>query len=114
MGSTSGMLVTLLAVALTPANYSQTTNTATTTSQASQYQIGKSLEATADRPVPRPHTKPCVVTLLSNQAFDNFNNAPFTYTPPTGCPGPWAKVVFEGDFSIQAGVQFDRTGEVFL
>jgi Peptide N-acetyl-beta-D-glucosaminyl asparaginase amidase A len=111
MGSTSGVLFTLLAVSFTPAIYSQTTNTS---SQLSQYQIGTSLEATADPPVPRPHTKPCAVTLLSNQAFDNFNNQPFTYTSPTGCPGPWAKVVFEGDFSIQAGVQFDRTAEVFL
>jgi hypothetical protein len=80
----------------------------------SQYQIGTSLEATADRPVPRPNTKPCVVTLLSNQAFADFNNKPFTYMPPADCPGPWSKVVFEGDFSIQAGVQYDRTAEVFL
>lgn len=111
MGSTSGVLFTLLAVAVTPAIYSQTTNTS---SQSSQYQIGTSLEATADPPVPRPNTKPCVVTLLSDQAFDNFNNQPFTYTPPADCPGPWSKVVFEGDFSIQAGVQYDRTAEVFL
>jgi hypothetical protein len=111
MGSTSGVLFTLLAVAFTPAIYSQITNTS---NQSSQYQIGTSLEATADPPVPRPHTKPCVVPLLANQAFDNFNNAPFIYNPPTGCPGPWSKVVFEGDFSIQAGVQFDRTAEVFF
>jgi len=111
LGSTSGALFTLLAVAvLTPA-YSQATSTS---SAASQYQLGTSLEATADPAVPRPHTRPCVVTLLANQAFDNFNNAPFTYTPPASCPGPWSKVVFEGDFSIQAGVQFDRTAEVFL
>jgi hypothetical protein len=109
--STSGVLLALLAIAVTPAIYSQTTNA---TSQASQYQIGTSLEATADRPVPRPNTKPCVVTLLSNQAFDNFNNQPFTYTPPADCPGPWSKVVFVGDLSIQAGVQYDRTAEVFL
>jgi Peptide N-acetyl-beta-D-glucosaminyl asparaginase amidase A len=106
--STSSALVTLLAVALTPAIYSQMTST------SSQYQVGTSLEATADPQVPRPNTKPCTVTLLSNQAFDNFNNQPFTYMPPTSCPGPWARVVFEGDFSIQAGVQFDRTAEVFL
>jgi len=111
MGSTSGALFALLAVALTPAIYSQTTNTS---NQSSQYQIGTSLEATADPTVPRPSTKPCVVTLLSNQAFDNFNNQPFSYTPPASCPGPWSKVVFEGDFSIQAGVQYDRTAEVFL
>ncbi|MGA3045687.1 MAG: peptide-N4-asparagine amidase [Terracidiphilus sp.] len=111
IGSKSGALFTLLAVAVTPLIHSQTTSNS---SQPSQYQIGTSLEATADPSVPRPHTKPCVVKLLSNQAFDNFNNAPFTYAPPASCPGPWSKVVFEGDFSIQAGVQFDRTAEVFL
>jgi hypothetical protein len=80
----------------------------------SQYQTGSSVVATADRPVPRPNTKPCVVTLLDNQAFADFNNKPFSYTPPVNCPGPWAKVVFTGDFSIQAGVQYDRTAEVFF
>ena len=87
---------------------------AQSTSTSSQYQIGTSLEATADPGVPRPHTKPCVVTLLSNQAFADFSNKNFNFTPPTDCPGPWAKVVFTADFSIQAGVQFDRTGQVFF
>ncbi len=79
-----------------------------------EYQIGTSLEATADPAVPRPNTKPCVVTLLSDEAFADFSSKPFTYTPPADCPGPWSKVVFTGDFSIQAGVQYDRTAEVFL
>jgi Peptide N-acetyl-beta-D-glucosaminyl asparaginase amidase A len=79
-----------------------------------EYKIGTSLEATADPTVPRPNTKPCVVTLLSNQAFADFNNKNFNFTPPADCPGPWAKVVFTADFSIQAGVQFDRTGQVFF
>jgi len=109
--SSRRVLLTLLAVSLASPLISQTTNAA---SSASAYQIGTSLEATADPAVPRPKTKPCVVTLLSNQAFDDFSNKPFTYTPPSDCPGPWSKVVFEGDFSIQAGVQYDRTAEVFL
>ena len=86
-------------------------------SNASLYppiQTGTSLEATADPLVPRPNTKHCEVTLLTNQAFANFNNENFNYTPPAACPGPWAKVIFTADFSIQAGVQFDRTGQVFL
>ena len=83
-------------------------------STPSQFQIGSSLEAIADPTVPRPNTKPCVVTLLTNQAFENFNNADYTYTPPAQCPGPWAKVVLTADFSIQPGVQFDRTGQLFL
>ena len=86
-------------------------------SNASLYppiQTGTSLEATADPLVPRPNTKHCEVTLLTNQAFADFNNENFNYTPPAACPGPWAKVIFTADFSIQAGVQFDRTGQVFL
>jgi hypothetical protein len=81
---------------------------------SSQFQIGSSLEAIADPTVPRPNTKPCVVTLLTNQAFENFNNADYTYTPPAQCPGAWAKVILTADFSIQPGVQFDRTGQLFL
>ena len=84
------------------------------TSTPNQFQIGSSLEATADPTILRPNTKPCIVTLLSDQAFENFNNANYTYTPPAQCPGPWAKVVFTADFSIQPGVQFDRTGQLFL
>ena len=84
------------------------------TSTPNQFQIGSSLEATADPTILRPNTKPCIVTLLSDQAFENFNNADYTYTPPAQCPGPWAKVVFTADFSIQPGVQFDRTGQLFL
>lgn len=111
MGSKSAVFFALLAVVVTPAIYSETKNAS---NQPGKYQIGTSLEATADPLVPRPNTKPCFVTLLSDQAFDNFNNQPFTYTPPAACPGPWSKVVFEGDFSIQPGVQYDRTAEVFL
>ncbi|MGA2886880.1 MAG: peptide-N4-asparagine amidase [Terracidiphilus sp.] len=111
MRAARAVIFALLVVSIMPANYSQTTNSS---NQSSQYQIGTSLEATADPSVSRPDTKPCVVTLLSNQAFADFNNQPFTYTPPADCPGPWSKVVFEGDLSIQAGVQFDRTAEVFL
>jgi hypothetical protein len=75
---------------------------------------GTSLEVTADPLVPRPPTKHCEVTLLTDQAFADFNNKNFNFTPPADCPGPWVKVIFTADFSIQAGVQFDRTGQVFL
>src|ERR1700733_3901787 len=87
---------------------------ANSTISSSQFTVGSSLEATADPPVPRPHTKHCEVTLLTNQAFADFNNKTFNFTPPADCPGPWSKVIFTGDFSIQPGVQFDRTGLVFL
>jgi hypothetical protein len=79
-----------------------------------QASVGSSLEATADPPIPRPNTKHCEVNLLTSVAFDDFNNKNFTFTPPADCPGPWAKVIFTGDFSIQPGVQFDRTGQIFF
>jgi hypothetical protein len=76
--------------------------------------VGTSLEATADPTIARPHTKSCVVTLLTAVAFDDFNNKNFSFTPPADCPGPWSKVILTGDFSIQPGVQFDRTGQLFF
>jgi Peptide N-acetyl-beta-D-glucosaminyl asparaginase amidase A len=83
-------------------------------SQPNQPTVGSSLEAIADPPVARPNTKHCEVTLLTDQAFDDFNNKDFNFTPPAECRGPWAKVILTADFSIQPGVQFDRTGQVFF
>jgi hypothetical protein len=76
--------------------------------------IGSANTATADPPVPRPDTVPCVVELFNNIAFNNFSPKLFTFLPPAGCPGPWAKVVLSADFSIQAGRQFDRTAEIWI
>jgi hypothetical protein len=53
-----------------------------------------------------------VVTLFNNFAFADFSPKPFSFTP--ACPGPWAKVVLNADFSIQAGRQFDRTAEIWI
>jgi Peptide N-acetyl-beta-D-glucosaminyl asparaginase amidase A len=77
-------------------------------------QVGSSNPITADPSVPRPHTQPCVVPLLQNQAFADFSPKPISYTPPSACPGPWAKVVFTGDFTVTAGRQFDRTAAFYL
>ncbi|HET9281938.1 MAG TPA: peptide-N4-asparagine amidase [Candidatus Angelobacter sp.] len=76
--------------------------------------IGSANTATADPTVPRPNTTPCVVALFNNFAFADFSPKPFSFTPPAGCPGPWAKVVLNADFSIQAGRQFDRTAEIWI
>ncbi|HEY4902261.1 MAG TPA: peptide-N4-asparagine amidase [Candidatus Sulfotelmatobacter sp.] len=78
------------------------------------YQVGSANTVTADPLVTRPSTTPCVVQLFSDAQFFDFNNEDFTYTPPTDCPGPWAKVVLESDISVQAGVQFDRTANYWL
>ena len=87
---------------------------ATSMTAATKPVVGSSLVATADPNVARPNTRHCEVTLLSDQAFDDFNNKNFSFTPPGECRGPWAKVILTADFSIQPGVQFDRTGQLFF
>jgi Peptide N-acetyl-beta-D-glucosaminyl asparaginase amidase A len=77
-------------------------------------QIGSSNPITAEPPVTRPHSTPCVVQLFQNLAFADFTPKVFSYTPPATCPGPWAKVVFTADFTVTAGRQFDRTAAFYL
>lgn len=77
-------------------------------------QIGSSNPATAAPLVSRPITKPCVVQLFTGMEFADFNLKSFSYTPPAGCPGPWAKVVFTADFTVTAGRQYDRTAAFYL
>jgi Peptide N-acetyl-beta-D-glucosaminyl asparaginase amidase A len=76
--------------------------------------IGSANTATADPAIPRPRATPCVVQLFSGLTFADFSPKIFTFTPPAGCSGPWAKVVLNADFSIQAGRQFDRTAEIWI
>jgi hypothetical protein len=77
-------------------------------------QIGSSNPITAQPPVPRPNSHPCVVQLFDNLAFADFTPKVFNYAPPSACPGPWAKVVFTADFTVSAGRQFDRTAAFYL
>ncbi|MGC2246961.1 MAG: peptide-N4-asparagine amidase [Terriglobales bacterium] len=76
--------------------------------------VGSSNTATADPPVPHPNTRPCKVVLFKHQRFADFNAKPFSYTPPAACPAPWAKVILVGDFSVTAGIQYDRTANIWL
>jgi Peptide N-acetyl-beta-D-glucosaminyl asparaginase amidase A len=69
---------------------------------------------TADPPVPVPNEAPCTVQLFSNFQFTNFTYPTFQYTPPANCPGPWAKVVLHANFNVTAGIQFDRTGSIWI
>src|SRR5689334_1621058 len=55
--------------------------------------VGSSQPATADMPVPRPNTTPCIVQLFTNQTYADFSPQLFSYTPPSACPGPWQEVV---------------------
>ena len=77
-------------------------------------QIGQQNVATADLLVAHPPTRPCIVTLFQSDTFDVYAPLPFTYSPPAGCPGPWARVVFVAHFNENAGVQYDRSAYVFL
>ncbi|MBC5802987.1 MAG: hypothetical protein GIX03_08300, partial [Candidatus Eremiobacteraeota bacterium] len=81
---------------------------------ASRRDIGSANTVTADPAVPRPNEAPCVVTLFRDETFADFNTKPFMYAPPGACPGPWAKVVFVGNFNVSAGRQFDRTAQVSI
>jgi hypothetical protein len=76
--------------------------------------VGSSNPVSAEPLIPRPATTPCKVALFQNLAFNDFNERTFSYTPPADCPGPWAKVVFSADLTVTAGVQYDRSAQVYL
>jgi hypothetical protein len=76
--------------------------------------VGSYNTVTANPPVPRPTTTPCTVTLFEGLDFDDFNPRAFYYRPPANCPGPWAAVVFSADWWVDAGVQYDRTTNIWL
>jgi hypothetical protein len=75
--------------------------------------VGSSNTIYADMPVSRPDTAPCTVELFQ-RAFKNFKNKYFPFKPPTQCPGPWAKVIFNFDIRVTKGVQYDRTAIVWV
>ena len=76
--------------------------------------VGTNTVADAELLVSRPKTRPCTVSLFSNQEFAGFTPVALSYAPPTGCPGPWAKVVLQADYQVTAGRQFDRTAVIDL
>ena len=76
--------------------------------------VGSSNPASAEPPVTRPSTRPCTVTLFSNEAFNDYSAHPLTFAPPAGCRGPWARVVLTVDFTVTAGIQYDRTASLYL
>ncbi len=76
--------------------------------------VGSSNPATAEPPVTRPSTAPCVVTLFNNLEFGDYSGKPLSYAPPSGCAGGWSKVVLTIDFTVTAGRQYDRTASLYL
>ena len=64
--------------------------------------------------LPRPASAPCAVTLYDGMTYSGFDAHSFSYAGSAACPGPWAKVVLEADFSVNAGRQFDRTALISI
>jgi hypothetical protein len=75
--------------------------------------IGSGNTAVIEPPLTHPAETPCVVTLFAN-ADGGGNSVAFNYAPPPACPGPWAKVIFSAKIGLDKGIQYDRTGTVFL
>ena len=90
--------------------------------QAIGVQVGDRGALVLEPMLARPSTTPCTVSLFTGMPFNahgdpsamNAEPHAFHYAPPTACPGPWAKVVLEADFSVTAGRQFDRTASLWL
>ncbi len=61
-----------------------------------------------------PHTPPITKGDLPVGKFADYKDHPFHYNPPANCPGPYAKIVFKMHFKVSAGVQYDRTGAVWV
>ena len=76
--------------------------------------IGSSDPVSGEPRVPRLDTPHCTVNLFSNLEFADFNTKNFTYTPPPGCAGPYAKIIFAADFTVTAGRQYDRTAQFYI
>ena len=61
-----------------------------------------------------PHTPPLSPSGLPVGKFADYSDHPFNYTPPANCPGPYAKIVLHLHFRVSAGVQYDRTGAIWV
>jgi hypothetical protein len=72
-------------------------------------QVGDTGVITVSPRVPVPAGSPCVVTLFENQFLQEQqqgrpdSGTPYTYLPPAGCHGPWAKVVLKVDVTDFGG-----------
>jgi hypothetical protein len=87
---------------------------------------GAGYPVTADPPVAHPNEAPCIDHLFNPHTpplesgqlpvgkFADYSDHPFNYNPPKNCPGPYAAIVFRMHFRVTAGVQYDRTGAVWI
>jgi hypothetical protein len=76
--------------------------------------VGATGVVVADALLPRPSTTPCTIELYSGMTYSGFDAHSFDYAGSSACAGPYAKVVLEADFSVNAGRQFDRTALISI
>jgi hypothetical protein len=77
------------------------------------FKKGSGNVAVIEPPVSHPDEKPCVVSLYKDAQF-GASNVYFLYNPPASCPGPWSTVVLSVDISLDAGIQYDRSGTIWI
>ena len=77
------------------------------------YTKGSGNEAVIEPPVAHPDETPCVVDLYKGAQF-GANNVYFLYNPPANCPGPYSTIVLSVDISLNAGIQYDRSGTIWI
>jgi hypothetical protein len=87
---------------------------------------GASYPVTAVPPVSHPPETPCVDLLFTPTTpplkpgqlpvgkFADYNDHPFRYHPPDNCPGPYARIIMKVQFRVSEGVQYDRTGAIWI
>jgi hypothetical protein len=77
------------------------------------YTLGSSNVAVIEPPVAHPDETPCVANLYRNAQFGG-SNVNFIYKPPANCPGPYSTIVLSVDVSLNAGIQYDRSGTIWV
>jgi hypothetical protein len=80
---------------------------------AAGFVLGSGNTAVIEPPIAHPAETPCIVTLFANDVF-GANNLNYTYAPPPACPGPWAKVILTANIGLNKGIQYDRSGLIWL
>ncbi|HLY05711.1 MAG TPA: peptide-N4-asparagine amidase [Rhizomicrobium sp.] len=77
------------------------------------FKKGSGNVAVIEPPVSHPNETPCEVSLYKKAKF-GANNVYFLYQPPANCPGPYSTIILSVDISLDAGVQYDRSGTIWI
>lgn len=77
------------------------------------YHKGSGNVAVIEPRVSHPDETPCVVDLYQGAQF-GANNVYFLYNPPANCPGPYSTIVLSVDVALNAGIQYDRSGTIWI